>query len=121
MFDDVSVNAVNGNIDVSWTFRHTGGQNIDEVKVVCDTENDHRLSIKLPCDMMECVNNNLMATASIGPVLAEETYTCTVTAMNDNGTDVRNFTVISTQGMLMFNTYLLFIHDFFCTSFNFLM
>ena len=52
--------------------------------------------------MMECVNNNLMGTASIGPVLAGETYmyTCNVTAVNDNGTDVRNFTVIPTQGIL---------------------
>ena len=99
MFDTISVNSVNGNIYVSWTFRHTGGQDIDVVQVICNTENDHRLSRELSCDMMECVNNNLMGTASIGPVLAGETYTCNVTAVNHNGTDVRNFTVIPTQGI----------------------
>jgi hypothetical protein len=51
-------------------------------------------------DMSVCVDDNLMGSTSIGPVLAGVTYSCSVTAINNNGTDTRNITDITpTQGI----------------------
>ena len=35
MFQTVNVIPSNGNINISWRFRHTGGQDIDDIEVYC--------------------------------------------------------------------------------------
>ena len=102
-FQSVNVLALNGNIDISWIFRHTGGQDIDDIDVYCaiDGENkSNHLSDMLSCsDITRCVDDNLMGNISVGPVFAGERYFCSVTAINANGTDTRNIpNIISIKG-----------------------
>ena len=102
-FQAVNVIASNGNIDISWIFRHTGGQDIDDIDVYCATDGEDRsnyLSKTLSCSKVaRCVDDNLMGNISIGPVFAGERYYCSVTAINANGIDMINISnIISIKG-----------------------
>ena len=93
----------NGNINISWTFRHTGGQDIDDVEVYCVIDGEgssNQLYNMLSCSNISgCVDDNLMGSTSVGPVFAGERYYCSVTAINTNGTDMRNISnIIPTEG-----------------------
>ena len=106
MFQTVNVIPSNGNITISWTFRHTGGQDIDDVEVYCVIDGEgssNQLYNMLSCsNTIGCVDDNLMGSTSVGPVFAGERYYCSVTAINTNGTDMRNFSnIIPTEGMIV--------------------
>ena len=84
-------------------FRHTGGQDIDDIDVYCAIDGENRsnhLSDMLSCsDITRCVDDSLMGNISVGPVFAGERYFCSVTAINTNGTDVKNISnIISIKG-----------------------
>jgi hypothetical protein len=103
MFEDVSATPSDGNIVINWIFRHTGGQDINDIMIICESNDDisSQLTNNLMCiDMSVCVDDNLMGSTSVGPVLAGVTYSCSVTAINDNGTDIRNIAgIIPSQGI----------------------
>ena len=91
----------NGIINISWRFRHTGGQAIDDIDIYCAIIGESsQLYDMLSCfNVTRCVDDNLMGSTSIGPVLAGKRYYCSVTAINANGTDMRNISnVIPTEG-----------------------
>ena len=96
MLQTVNVIPSNGNIDISWKFRHTGGQAIDDIEIYCAiTGESSQLYYMLSCfNVTRCVDDNLMGNTSIGPVLAGKRYYCSVTAINANGTDMRNISNI---------------------------
>ena len=106
MFQTVNVNPSNGNINISCKFHHTGGQDIDDIEVYCvidGEDSSNQLYNMLSCsNLTGCVDNNLMGSTSVGPVFAGERYYCSITAINTNGTDMRNISnIISTEGMTM--------------------
>ena len=81
---------VNGNLSVTWYFRHTGGVGLETVIVDCediddyDSSGDNPLSIIVNCtSMSECDGRNV----SLGPVIAGVNYSCLVTADNNIGED----------------------------------
>ena len=89
MFQRVNATAVNGFINVSWVFRHTGGQEIDDVEVLCNTSGEGSsggLYDMFSCDMNDCSNSNLMDGTKVGPITAGLSYSCRITAINRNGT-----------------------------------
>ena len=90
MFQSVNATAENGFINVSWTFRHTGGQEIDDVEVLCSTSGEGSSLGMVSCMMNDCSNSNLMGSIRVGPITAGLSYSCRITAINANGTDVRN-------------------------------
>ena len=92
---------VNGNLSVTWYFRHTGGVELETVTVDCegeddeDSSGDNPLSIIMDCDSMsDCDGRSF----SLGPVIAGVNYSCLVTADNNVGEDeIRtNFLVTNT-------------------------
>ena len=88
MFESVDAIAVNGYINVSWTFRHTGGQEIDDIEVLCNATGEGRnLYDTFSCDINKCSISNLMGSTNLGPVAAGLSYCCRITAINRNGTD----------------------------------
>ena len=90
MFQRVNATADNGFINVSWVFRHTGGQEIDDVEVLCNTSGEGSsggLYDMFSCDMNDCSNSNLMGDTKVGPVTAGLLYSCRITAINSNGSD----------------------------------
>ena len=99
MFQSVNARAENGFINVSWTFRHTGGQEIDDVEVLCSTGSGGLYDM-LSCNMMnDCSNSNLMGSTRVVPITAGLSYSCRITAINANGTDVRNIdNIVPTEG-----------------------
>ena len=103
MFQTVYVNSFNGSIDILWTFHHIAGRDIDDVEVYCVIDgqgSSNQLYGMLSCfNVTECVDDKLMGSTSIGPVFAGERYYWSVTAINTNGTDMRNFSnIIPTEG-----------------------
>ena len=102
MFQTVNAIPSNGNINISWRFRHTGGQDIDDVEVYCviyGEDSSNQLYDMLSCsNLTGCVDDNLMGSTSVGPVFAGERYYYSITAINTNGTDMRNISnIISTE------------------------
>ena len=100
--ETVNVIATNGAIEITWTFIHTGGQDLDEVKTFCmidgEGSSDFTYDI-LMCESNERIDDNLMGSTSLSPVFAGENYTCSVTATNTNGTDTReSINVVPTEG-----------------------
>ena len=111
MFQSVNAIADNGFINVSWTFRHTGGQEIDNFEVFCSTSDEGSsdgLYDILSCNMInECSNSNLMGSTSVGPITAGLLYSCRMTAINANGTDVRSIdNIVPTEGKKRISTYI---------------
>ena len=102
MFQRVNATADNGFINVSWVFRHTGGQEIDDVEVLCSTSGEGSsggLYDMFSCDMNDCSNSNLMGGTKVGPVTAGLSYSCRITAINNNGSDSRTIDNINaTEG-----------------------
>ena len=100
MFQSVNAMADNGFINVSWTFRHTGGQEIDDVEVLCSTSGEGSSGGMISCTMMnDCSNSNLMGSTKVGPITAGLSYSCRITAINANGTDVRTIdNIVPTEG-----------------------
>ena len=102
MFQRVNATADNGFINVSWVFRHTGGQEIDDVEVLCSTSgkgSSGGLYDMFSCDMNDCSNSNLMGDTKVGPIAAGLSYSCRITAINRNGTDFRTIdNIIPTEG-----------------------
>ena len=103
MFQTVNAIPSNGNINISWIFRHTGGQDIDDIEVYCiidGEDSSNQLYNMLSCsNLTGCVDDNLMGSKSVGPVFAGERYYCSITAINTNGTDMRNISnIISPEG-----------------------
>ena len=102
MFQRVNATAFNGFINVSWVFRHTGGQEIDDVEVLCNTSGEGSsggLYDMFSCDMNDCSNSNLMGDTKVGPVTAGLSYSCKITAINSNGSDSRTIDDINaTEG-----------------------
>ena len=99
MFQSVNAMADNGFINVSWTFRHTGGQEIDDVKVLCSTSGEGSSGGMISCTMNDCSDSNLMGSTSVGPITAGPSYSCRITAVNANGSDVRNIdNIVPTEG-----------------------
>ena len=85
---------VNGNLSVTWYFRHTGGVGLATVTVNCEREDegeddddssgDNLLSIIEYCtSMSDCDGRNV----SLGPIIAGVNYSCLVTADNNIGED----------------------------------
>ena len=78
---------VNGNLSVTWYFRHTGGVGLETVTVDCEREDssgDGLLSIIIDCvSMSDCDGRSV----SLGPVIAGVNYNCLVTADNNIGED----------------------------------
>ena len=76
---------VNGNLSVTWYFRHTGGLELKTVAVDCerkDSSGDDLLSIIVDCVLMsDCDGRSV----SLGPVIAGVNYSCLVTADNNVG------------------------------------
>ena len=98
-FQSVNAMADNGFINVSWTFRHTGGQEIDDVEILCSTSGEGSSGDMVSCTMNDCGNSNLMGSTSVGPITAGLSYYCRITAINANGTDVRNIdNIVPTEG-----------------------
>ena len=78
---------VNGNLSVTWYFRHTGGVGSETVTVDCEREDStgvNPLSILIDCvSMSDCDGRSV----SLGPVIAGVNYSCLVTACNNIGED----------------------------------
>ena len=78
---------VNGNLSVTWYFRHTGGVRLETVTVDCEREDssgDNPLSIIIDCvSMSDCDGRSV----SLGPVIAGVNYSCLVSADNKIGED----------------------------------
>ena len=76
---------VNGNLSVTWYFRHTGGVGLETVTVDCerkDSSGDGLLSIIIDCvSMSDCDRRSV----SLGPVIAGVNYSCLVSADNNIG------------------------------------
>ena len=89
---------VNGNLSVTWYFRHTGGVELETVTVDCerkDYSGDDLLSIIIDCvSMSDCDGRS----ASLGPVIAGVNYSCLVSADNNIGEDMMrtNYLIIDT-------------------------
>ena len=99
MFQSVNAMADNGFINVSWTFRHTGGQEIDDVEVLCSTSGEGSSGGMISCTMNDCSDSTLMGSTSVGPITAGLSYSCRITAVNANGTDVRSIdNIVPTEG-----------------------
>ena len=99
MFQSVNAIADNSFINISWTFRHTGGQEIDDVEVLCSTSGERSSGGMISCTMNDCSDSNLMGSTSVGPITAGLSYSCRITAVNANGTDVRNIdNIVPTEG-----------------------
>ena len=99
MFQSVNAMADNGFINVSWTFRHTGGQEIDHIEVLCSTSGEGSSGDMVSCTMNDCGISNLMGSTSVGPITAGLSYYCRITAINANGTDDRNIdNIVPTEG-----------------------
>ena len=76
---------VNGNLSVTWYFRHTGGVELETVTVDCDSSGDNLLSIIIDCvSMSDCDGRSV----SLGPVIAGVSYSCLVSANNNIGEDL---------------------------------
>ena len=79
---------VNGNLSVTWYFRHTGGVGLKTVAVDCerkDSSEDDLLSIIIDCvSMSDCDRRSV----SLGPVIAGVNYSCLVSADNNIGEDM---------------------------------
>ena len=74
---------VNGNLSVTWYFRHTGGVELETVTVDCKS-GDNLLSIIMDCvSMSDCDGRSV----SLGPVIAGVNYSCLVSANNNIGED----------------------------------
>ena len=53
----------------------------------------------------ECIDDNLMGSTSPSPVFAGGKYTCSVTAINTNGTDAGELiNIVPTEGEWLINT-----------------
>ena len=93
-FETVNVTAINGAIEITWTFIHTGGEDLDQVETFCMIDGEGSgdfIYDVLICESNECIDDNLMGSTSLSPVFAGENYTCSVTAINTNGTDTGEF------------------------------
>ena len=79
---------VNGNLSVTWYFRHTGGVELETVTVDCEREDStgvNTLSIIIDCvSMSDCDSRSV----SLGPVIAGVNYSCLMTANNNIGEDM---------------------------------
>ena len=89
-FSSTVLTNVNGNLSVTWYFRHTGGVGLETVTVDCeqvdgdDSSGDNPLSIIIYCtSMSDCDGQSV----SLGPVIAGVNYSCLVTADNNIGED----------------------------------
>ena len=90
VFESAAAIAVNGYINVSWIFRHTGGQEIDDIEVLCNaTGGGRNLYDTFSCDINKCSTSNLMGNTNLGPVAAGLSYCCRIRAINRNGSDSR--------------------------------
>ena len=98
MIQSVNAIAINGYINVSWVFRHTGGQEINDIEVLCNATNGGSsggIYEMHSCGKNNCSMSNLMGSTNIGPVTAGLLYSCSLTATNTNGTDSRTIDKIS--------------------------
>ena len=88
---------VNGSLNISWIFIHTGGIALNNISVTCYTTDELRneLTDTLVCDSNSCDTQSM----SVGTVFAGYNYTCTVTATNTIGSDIRaTNSIIATTG-----------------------
>ena len=79
---------VNGNLSVTWYFRHTGGVGLETVTVECerkDSSGDTLLSIIIDCVSMSACDER---SVSLCPVVAGVNYSCLVSAYNTIGEDM---------------------------------
>ena len=82
---------VNGNLSVSWEFRHTGGSGLETIIVQCSEEDNEDSMDEASADPLAvvkyCMTNEECSpgSVSIGPIVAGVNYSCLVTA--DNGID----------------------------------
>ena len=92
MIQSVNATAINGYINISWVFRHTGGQEINDIEVLCNATSEGSsdgIYGTYSCGKNNCSIFNLMGSTNIGPVTAGLLYSCSLTAINANGTDSR--------------------------------
>ena len=87
----------NGNLSVTWYFRHTGGVGLETVTVDCEREDssgDDLLSIIIDCvSMSDCDGRSV----SLGPVIAGVNYSCLVSADNNIGIDIMRTNYLATD------------------------
>ena len=90
----------NGNLSVTWYFRHTGGVELETVTVDCeevddyDSGGDNPLSIILDCvSMSDCDGRSV----SLGPVIAGVNYSCLVSADNNIGENMMRTNYFTTD------------------------
>ena len=87
----------NGNLSVTWYFRHTGGVELKTVTVDCqkvDSSGDNPLSIIIDCVSMSGCDGR---SVSLGPVIAGVNYSCLVSADNDIGEDMMRTNYFTTD------------------------
>ena len=97
-FESVTSNPEDGNIEIQWTLKHTGGFDNDEIiiQVICATMDDitenvgsgninrTMFGLSYMCSGDTCIDDNLMGSGTVGPVSAGIVYSCYVTVQVDN-------------------------------------
>ena len=98
MFESVTSNPEDGNIEIEWTLKHTGGFDNDEIIIqfICATMDEitenvgsgnidrTMFGLSYMCSGDTCIDDNLMGSGTVGPVSAGIMYSCYVTVQVDN-------------------------------------
>ena len=98
-FEQSILHNIGGMLELEWTLRHTGGLPLNSISVICSGGNSTTLSNRSVCTLDMCGDDG---STRLGPVMAGNSYTCSMTATNAvaNTTSDTN-TVITLTGKLL--------------------
>ena len=78
-FEQSILHNIGGMLELEWTLRHTGGLPLNSISVICSGGNSTTLSSRSVCTLDMCGDDG---STRLGPVMAGNSYTCSVTASN---------------------------------------
>ena len=89
-FELTIVENIAGMLEVRWIFAHTGGLTLQFLSVRCSSARLELSNVSLCTPMTACGNG----ITRVGPIVAGNSYTCTVNASNAVGSTASNTSTI---------------------------